>query len=71
MEWLRLDISITFPWLFVRFEKRKKLLAPLNANLPGNPVPNLLQLINLLELMKCYLCIFFCSLYTIIVTVVN
>lgn len=51
-------------------KKKKKLSLPLNANLPCNTVPNLLQLINLLEQMKCYLRIF-CSLYTIIVTVVN
>lgn len=56
--------------LKMKKKKKKKLSLPLYANLPCNTVPNLLQLINLLEQMKCYLRIF-CSLYTIIVTVVN
>lgn len=34
--------------------KKKKLFLPLNANLPRNTVPNLVQLIKLLQPMKCY-----------------
>lgn len=54
----------------IKKEKEEETFSSSKCKSAQNTVPNLLQLINLLPLMKCYLRRS-CSLYTIIVTVVN